>query len=90
MTHEFAVVDPLLVMSVRMLAEEARLAMALDCSLPLPATAVDALIGRLFVDKGSLINSHNKFVIFWTLTSIEVEFLKGRGVTALKEGDSLD
>ena len=90
MAHEFAVVDPLLVMSIRMLAEDAKLAMALDCSLPLPAVAVDALVGRFFVDKGSLINSHNKFVLFWNLTSIEVEFFKGRGVSVLKEGDSLD
>ena len=90
LVHEFAVIDPLLVMSLRVMAEEAKVALALDCSLSVSAGVVEALLGRFFVDKGSLINSHNKFVPFWNLSSIEVEFLRGRGVAVLKESESLD
>ena len=64
--------------------------LALDCSQPLSFGTVDALMNKFLIDKGSLVNSHNKFVLFWNLSEIEFEFLRGRGVQVLKENDCLD
>ena len=47
-------------------------------------------MNKFLVDKGSLVNSHNKFILFWNLSEIEFGFFKGRGVQILKESDCLD
>jgi hypothetical protein len=80
LSHEFALVDPLLILTLRTVAEDYKMTQALDCSATLGLGQIEVLMNKFFVDKGALVNPRNKYVLFWPLTEIEYEFFRGRGV----------
>lgn len=71
LSHEFALVDPLLVLALRVVAEDYKMTQALDCSAPLGLGQVEVLMSKFYVDKEALINPRNKYILFWPLTEIE-------------------
>ena len=90
LSHEFALVDPLLVLSLRVVAEDYKMMQALDCAATLGLGQVEVLVNKFFVDRGALVNPRNKYVLFWPLSEVEYEFFRARGVAVSKESECFD
>lgn len=90
LSHEFALVDPLLVLGLRVVAEDYKMMQALDCAVPLGLGQVELLASKFFVDRGALVSPRNKYVLFWPLTEVEYEFFRARGVAVGKESECFD
>lgn len=70
LSHEFSLVDPLLVLALRVVADDYKMTQALDCSAVLGLGQVEVLMSKFYVDKEVLVNPRNKYVLFWPLTEI--------------------
>jgi hypothetical protein len=51
LSHEFALVDPLLILALRVVADDYKMAHALDCSAALGLGQVEVLMSKFYVDK---------------------------------------
>lgn len=90
LSHEFSLVDPLLILALRVVADDYKMAQALDCSAGLGLGQIEVLMNKFYVDKEVLTNPRNKYVLFWPLTEIEYESFRGRGVMIAKESECFD
>lgn len=90
LSHEFALVDPLLVMALRVVAEDYKMVQALDCAAALGLGQVEVLMSKFYVDKEVLTNPRNKYVLFWPLNEIDYKSFHERGVLVAKESECFD
>ncbi len=51
LSHEFALVDPLLIMALRVVAEDYKMGQALDCAAGMGLGQVEVLMSKFYVDK---------------------------------------
>jgi hypothetical protein len=71
LSHEFAIIDPLLVAVLRVLADDVQLTTkALDWTATLTLPQVELLLQRLTGDKSGVSQGRNRFVLFYPLTEI--------------------
>lgn len=72
MSHEFAMVDPLLIAALRTVAEDNKLSHALDWSTSLGMGQTEALWGKIVKEKekGEGLSGRNKYVLFYPLTEL--------------------
>lgn len=82
--------DPLLILSLRVVAEDYKMMQAMDCAATLGLGQIEVLVSKFFVDRGALVNPRNKYVLFWPLTEVEYEFFRARGVAVGRENECFD
>ena len=72
---------------LRTIAEDYKMSNALDWNLSLGLQQVDSLLAKITMEKETTqfgLNGRNKFVLFYQLTELELEFFKSRGVIIAK------
>jgi hypothetical protein len=69
---QYGVVDALLIMVLRAVADDYKMTNALDCTNVMGLGQIEILMNKFFVDKNILINNKNKYIIFWTVSEVEV------------------
>ena len=77
---EYENVDYLLLLVLRVIADEYKMVNVLDCESTLTLGQVEILLNKFFVDKGAITNQRNKYVIFWNFEEHEINFLKEREI----------
>ena len=74
LSHEFALIDPLLIAALRVIADDYRMTHALDWEAGLGPGQTEALMSKMTMDKGGgeASNGRNRYVLFQGLSEVEL------------------